>query len=133
MPEQNAPKGSPVAPFSLSRERRVVDVDQVDDVAGYARVNGREVAVHHLDGDAYRAIQMLRDHPEAVDSSELYAAVERACPELTHDEVMKLSGPKIGALIAVAEQSIKEVEAQIPNGPGPTETSAETPRSSPSA
>lgn len=122
---------SVAAAFPLSTRRNVADIDAFDDIAGYAKINGREVAVHHLDAVAYAAIEALRVNPTGAKTTDLYDAVERACPELTHEEVYRLSGPKIGALLAIAEQGVKDVEAHIPNAPGPmAETSQD---SSPSA
>lgn len=118
------------APYALTRVRRVVDVDAVDDIAGFAKVHGKEIAVHHLDAEAYRAIQALRVDPASADFSLLYDAIERACPDLTRAEIDRLSGPKIGALLAIAEEGIKEVEASIPNAPGATETNDSPPPSS---
>lgn len=125
------------APLPIARPHRVVDVDAIDDVAGYVKVNGREVAVHHLDALAYGAIVALERDAGAVDINTLYDAVARACPELSRDEVDRLSTKKIGAILAVADRGIKDVEASIesaagadPNGMGPTE---ETPIASPSA
>lgn len=115
-------QANPAAPFSLSRTRLVEDIDAVDDIAGYAKINGREVAVHHLDATAYRAIALLNANPAGFDVTLLYDAVERACPALARDEIDRLSGPKIGRILAVAERGVKDVEASIPNGPRATET-----------
>lgn len=126
----NQNQSAPGVPFTISGTRRVVDIDAVDDVAGYAKVNGREVAVHHLDAAAYRAVRQLFENPGAFDVLALYDAAERACPELSRDEIDLMSGVKIGRLLMVAEQSIKDVEAQIPNAPRPTEQATTEPTTS---
>lgn len=114
------------APFSIARQRDVLDLDALDDIAGYAKVHGRDVAVHHLDAAAYRAINQLST-TGTVDVLVLYDAAARCCPDLTRAEVDALSGFKIGRLLAVAEIGVKAVEALIPNGPRSTATTEEVP------
>lgn len=126
----HAPTTPPGTPFIIDGTRRVLDIDAFDDVAGYAKIGDRTVVVHHLDGAAYRVIAELRA-TGAGDTQALYDAVARCCPELSRDDVDRLSGPKIGAILAVAEAGINEVEALIPNGSGPT--AATSPQSSPPA
>ena len=128
-----APAASGATPLPISRVRRVVDIDAVDDVAGYIKVTGREVAVHHLDAEAYAILRQLQESPATVDVSNAYDIVARICPELSRDEIDRLSGPKIGAIIAVAEQGIRDVELQAPNAEGPATTETSTMSESPPA
>ena len=125
----------PNEPFPISRTRHVVDIDAIDAVAARITVNGREVAVHHLDAAAYRVIQQIQEHPESGGIETIYTLcdiVARVCPELTREEIDTLSTKKLGAILTVAEMGITEVEAQIPNAEGPTATTDASP-ASPSA
>jgi hypothetical protein len=134
MPTQrSSTASSAAAPFTISRTRIVTDIDAIDDVAGFARVNGREVAVHHLDAITYRALRMLAEDPNGFNVLEVYDAAHRACPELTRDEIDRLSATKVAAILAVAEAGVKAVEDQIPNAPGPTTEATTEMTSSPSA
>lgn len=131
MPDQKPSVG---APFPASRTNRVIDIDAIDDVAVRIRVNGREVAVHHLDAAAYRVIQQIQEQPELADANTVHTLcdiVARVCPDLPRDEIDQLSTKKIGAILMAAEMGIREVEAQIPNAEGPTETMATAPASPP--
>lgn len=105
---------------SSSKPHVATNVDVLDDVAGHAIVFGREIAVHHPDGETYRmllAVSAGSEDPAIL--LELYEGVQRCCPELTPQEVMRLTPTKVGAILAIAQAPIANVETQFPNGAGP--------------
>jgi hypothetical protein len=111
------------APFPLRTTRVVTDLDAMDDVAAYILVGGREIAVHHLDAIAYRALRLMQASAVDFDVLTLYDAVERACPDLPRAEIDAMSAVKIGRILALAEGGVKEVqesENKNPNVDGPT-------------
>ena len=127
------------APRTLASAAAPFNVDAVEDIAGYATVNGRRVTVHQLDGAAYRALRRLEE-AGTTDATIFYDAVRRCVPELSSDEVDRLRPKQIGTLLAIAGAMIDLVEAEQrqlsdqrkaedpdPNGSRPT--SSESPAS----
>lgn len=99
-----------------------VDLDAIDEVAGEITLFGREVAVHPLDGYGYRTIIAWEKDAASVDPLQLWEVAARVVPDLSRDEIDRLTPAKLGVLFTIAGYQVKQVEAAFPNGNGPTET-----------
>jgi hypothetical protein len=98
-----------------------VNLDVFGTVAGHVTIGAERFDVRHLDGDDYR---LLNGGTEAGILA-MYNLAEKLVPTLGADRINKLTGPQIGAIIAVADGRVQDIEAQFPNGSGP-EAASET-------
>ena len=112
---------------------RVVDLDAMDREAGRIRVFGREVVVEHADAHVYRALPTL-DAMRDADIPAVYALAARVTPSLTAEEVDRLTGPQVGAILAIAVAGVQQVEDRFPNSEWAASANPTTPPAdSPSA
>jgi hypothetical protein len=104
----------------------VVDLDVLFQVRR-VKLNGREITVKPLDGVSYqKLVELTKSGPiqKGEDLLVMYDVAKRCLPDLAEDEVMKMSAPQIGSLIAVAQSSIEDVEATIPKRKAPGRASS---------
>jgi hypothetical protein len=102
----------------------VVDLDVLFQVRR-VKLNGRVITVKPLDGLSYHKLfQLTKDGPvhKGEDLLTMYEVAKQCLPDMTEEEVMKMSAPQIGALIGVAQSSIDEVESTIPKRKAPSRT-----------
>lgn len=104
----------------------VVDLDVLFQVRR-VKLNNREITVKPLDGVSYqKLVELTRGGEVKKDEGLLtmYEIAKQCLPEADEGEVMKMSAAQIGALIAVAQSSIGDVESTIPKRKAPGKASA---------
>ena len=97
----------------------VINIDPFDTVAGHITVKGVPHDVLHLNGRDYRTLNLGTGGT----ALELYAIAARVVPSLG-EGVYDLSTPQLGAVIAIADARVADVENQFPNSEGPTTTAS---------
>lgn len=86
-----------------------------------ARLFGRAVAVHPITaGTLHRILSASQSNDIATQLAVFTAAVKNICPELTADEVDRLTHQQILAIIQLAQGDVEAVESAIRERAGET-------------
>jgi hypothetical protein len=103
----------------MPTNHKPVNIDPFDDVAGQISHKGETHNVLHLNGADFRALRA----DGGADVLTAYAIAVRLVPTLG-ERVYELTGAQVGAIIAIADGRVADVESQFPNGTGPATTEA---------
>src|SRR3954466_10956464 len=96
------------------------NLDLLSEIAGTVDVGGQKNEVHDLDGLGYRELRAAEGTDRYTDVA--YATVGRLVPTLTPAQVDKLTGKKVGVILAIADGRVADTESQLPNGSRPAAT-----------
>lgn len=96
----------------------IIDLDSLVNPSRLPRVKlfGREIVVHPLSGtSAHRVASVYgtKDESGALLLEALLEVVRSSCPDLTEDEVRRLSLEQLTAVVQLSRNSVEEVEAMI--------------------
>lgn len=97
----------------MQRDERIYDLDQIVRGRGLpkVRVHGKEIEVHPLDGASLLLLAQLDEAgPAGVDHIRvMYQVTEQILPELTHDEVLRMTPEQINVVTSIAQNKIEQV------------------------
>lgn len=99
----------------MTIKKPVVNIDPFATIAGHITVKGAKHDVLHLNGRDYLAL----NHGAGGTALDAFAIAERIVPSLG-EKVYDFTGAQIGAIIAIADDQVVDVEKQFPNSEGPT-------------